>query len=117
MSEAREIEPRRAAEMIEQGAPVVDVRDPDEYEAGHIAGAKHIPWTELNAETAGVEEGGQVVFYCRTGDRSSTAATAFEGSGYDAYSVAGGLEAWAESGLPLEPEDGKVAERAGLPPR
>src|SRR5690349_10611473 len=117
MSEVREIEPRRAAEMIEQGAPVVDVRDPDEYEAGHVAGAKLIPFDQLNAESAGVEDGGQVVFYCRTGDRSSTAAGAFESSGYDAYSVAGGLEAWAESGLPLEPEDGTVAERGGLPPR
>jgi len=117
MSEVREIEPRRAAEMIEQGASVVDVRDPDEYEAGHIAGARHIPFDELNADSAGVEAGGQVVFYCRSGDRSATAASAFEGSGFDAYSVAGGLEAWAESGLPLEPEDGTVAERANLPPR
>jgi rhodanese-related sulfurtransferase len=117
MAEVREIEPRKAAELIENGAPVVDVRDPDEYEAGHIAGAKHVPFDQLNGDTAGVEEGGQIVFYCRSGDRSATAASAFEGSGYDAYSVAGGLEAWAESGLPLEPEDGTVAERAGLPPR
>src|SRR5690348_8202695 len=111
MSELREIEPGDAAELIENGAAVVDVRDPDEYEAGHIAGARLVPFDRLNAETAGVSEGDQVVFYCRSGDRSATAAAAFAGSGFDAYNVAGGLSAWAESGLPLEPENGTVAER------
>ena len=44
------------------------------------------------------------------------AADAFAESGWDAHSIAGGLEAWAEEGLPLDPEDGRVAERSGLPP-
>jgi rhodanese-related sulfurtransferase len=110
-----EIEPKRAAELVEQGAALVDVRDPDEYQAGHIAGARLVPFERLSAETVGLEEGGRVVFYCRTGDRSSTAAAAFEGSGFEAYNVAGGLAAWADSGLPLEPEDGTVAERANMP--
>lgn len=115
-AEERHIEPRRAAELIENGAPVIDVRARDEYEAGHIAGARHVPLDSLNAETAGVEQGSQVVLYCRGGERSAAAADAFAGSGFDAYSVAGGLSAWAESGLPLEPDDGTVAERGNLPP-
>ena len=115
MNETREIEPRRAAELIEQGAVAVDVRDPDEYEAGHIAGARHVTFDRLTPEEAGLDEGRQVLFYCRSGDRSATAAAAFAGAGWDAYSVAGGLEAWADSGLPLEPDGGTVAERANMP--
>ena len=116
MSDERQIDPKRAAQLIEGGATVIDVRDPDEYEAGHIAGARHVPLERLSAETAGGEPNGQVVFYCRSGDRSTSAAEAFAASGWDAHNIAGGLTAWAEEGLPLEPEDGQVAERSGLPP-
>jgi rhodanese-related sulfurtransferase len=116
MTEDVQIDPKRAAELIESGAPAVDVREDDEYEAGHIAGARHVRMDLLSAESAGVEPGSQVVFYCRGGDRSATAATAFAGAEFEAYSIAGGLAAWADDGLPLEPEDGTVAERSGLPP-
>jgi rhodanese-related sulfurtransferase len=116
VSDERQIEPGRAAELIEGGAALIDVRDPEEYEAGHIAGARHVPLEQLSAETAGGEPSGPVVFYCRSGDRSTSAAEAFAASGWDAHNIAGGLEAWAAEGLPLEPEDGKVAERSGLPP-
>ena len=51
-----------------------------------------------------------MVFYCRVGSRSGMAAGAFRRAGYDAYSMDGGIEAWAASGLPLEPEDGQVAD-------
>jgi rhodanese-related sulfurtransferase len=116
MSDERQIDPKRASELIESGAMVIDVRDPEEYEAGHIAGARHVPLERLSAETAGGDQSGPVVFYCRSGDRSTSAAEAFAASGWDAHNIAGGLAAWAEEGLPLEPEDGKVAERSGLPP-
>jgi hydroxyacylglutathione hydrolase len=118
MAEAQEIQPQEAQQLIEGGtAVVVDVRDQDEYDAGHIAGAKHVRFDELSEAGAGVAKGNKVLFYCKSGDRSATAAGAFAGSGFEAYSVSGGLEAWAEAGLPLEPEDGTVAERNVLPPR
>jgi rhodanese-related sulfurtransferase len=116
MAEAQEIDPARAKELIDGGTPAVDVREDYEYEAGHIEGARHVPFERLSAATAGVESGGAVVFYCRTGDRSSTAAAAFAEAGIDAHNIAGGLEAWASEGLPLEPENGEVVERSGLPP-
>src|SRR3954451_10715741 len=100
MSAEREIEPKRAAEMIRNGTPAIDVRDSDEYEAGHIEGARHVPFARLSGEAAGVEAGGQVIFYCRTGDRSSTAAAAFAESGVDAHNIAGGLEGLGGGGLP-----------------
>ena len=49
MADAQEIQPQEAQQLIEGGtAVVVDVRDEDEYDAGHIAGAKHVPFDELN---------------------------------------------------------------------
>ena len=51
-----------------------------------------------------------MIFYCRSGNRSALAAAAFRQSGWDAYNLAGGLLAWVEHGLPLDPPDGEVAE-------
>ena len=49
-----------------------------------------------------------VLFYCRSGNRSGMAADAFREAGYDAYNMAGGLQAWVDEGRPLQPEDGAV---------
>jgi rhodanese-related sulfurtransferase len=116
MSEGREVEPREAAKLIAEGAALVDVRAQDEYDAGHIEGARHVPLDELNDEIAGGDRSAPIVFYCRGGERSAAAAEAFTASGWDAHSIAGGLAAWAEANLPLEPGDGHVAERSVLPP-
>ena len=51
-----------------------------------------------------------VIFQCRVGRRSALATQAFRAVGFDAYNMRGGIQAWAEEGLPLEPEDGTVAD-------
>jgi rhodanese-related sulfurtransferase len=112
-----EVPPADARELIESGAQVVDVRTPEEFEAGHIAGARLIPLDEVESDAAGLDRSQPLVVYCRSGERSGMAADAFAASGWNAQSIAGGLLAWAEAGLPLEPEGGEVAERSGLPPR
>ena len=88
---------------------LVDVREPYEVEAGRIAGARQLALGELAARAGELDADRPVVFYCRVGVRSAMAAEAFRRGGYDAWSMAGGLEAWARDGLPLEPEDGSVA--------
>lgn len=88
---------------------LVDVRDPDEHEAGRIAGAAHLPLAELPARAGEIGHERPVVFYCRVGARSALAARAFRRAGWEAYTMTGGLEAWVRHGLPLEPEDGYVA--------
>jgi rhodanese-related sulfurtransferase len=110
-----EIPPGRAAELASEGAQVVDVRGEPEHEASHVAGAQNIRLDQLSAETSQLDRDRPVVFYCRSGQRSSMAADAFRASGWDAYHVDGGLLAWAEAGLPIEPADGEVAERPNLP--
>jgi len=103
--------------MLESGeAEVIDVRTPEEHEAGHIGGAKHIPIEVLSGAAGELDASRPAVFYCRSGERSAAAAEAFVASGREAYNIAGGLLAWAERGLPLEPAGGRVAERDPLPP-
>jgi rhodanese-related sulfurtransferase len=109
-----ELVPERVTELSD--AQLVDVRTLAEYEAGHIAGARHVPLEELQAAAPEFERDRPVVVYCRSGDRSSMAVDAFRASGWDAYAIAGGLLAWADQGLALEPVDGEVAHHSGLPP-
>lgn len=114
--EETELAPERVAELVEGGdAQVIDVRSDYEHAAGHIPGTTHIPLTALQDESSGLDRERPVVLYCRSGERSGAAAQAFRASGWEAHSMAGGLVAWAESGLPLEPEDGEVAARSNLP--
>jgi rhodanese-related sulfurtransferase len=89
---------------------VVDVREPHEREAGHIPDTRHIELNRLTAEAASIDGGRPVVFYCRVGARSRMAAEAFRTSGYEAYSLEGGLVGWAAQGRPLAPEGGSVAD-------
>lgn len=108
------LSPERAAELIAAGAEVIDVRRPYEYEAGHVAGSRNIEMNDLSASADEVPRDRPVILCCRDGNRSRMAAEAFSQAGCDAHSVAGGIEAWAGEGRPLEPEDGEV--RAPLPP-
>jgi rhodanese-related sulfurtransferase len=106
-----EIEPDRVAELQREGAvQLIDIREPYEWDAGRIAGARHIELGSLTAQAETLDREKPVVFYCRVGGRSWMAASAFRRAGYDAYSMAGGLLEWAARGLPLEPEDGVVAD-------
>ena len=98
-------ERHRAAEI-----QLVDVREAYEWEAGRIAGARHVELERVASQAGTIDRERPVVFYCRVGARSGMAANAFRRAGYDAYSLDGGLDAWAERGLPLEPDDGQVAD-------
>jgi rhodanese-related sulfurtransferase len=106
-----EIDPEQVADWRAREAElqVIDVREQYEREAGHIAGTRHLPLTQLSAQAQSIERERPVVFYCRVGSRSDMAAQAFRASGYEAYSMRGGLLRWAEEERPLEPEDGHVA--------
>lgn len=80
------------------GATVVDVREPDEYAAGHVPGALPIPMAQVPARLAEVPTGAPVYVICASGNRSKTSAQQLEDAGYDAYSVAGGTKGWIERG-------------------
>jgi rhodanese-related sulfurtransferase len=95
----------------EQGEiELIDVREDYEHAAGRIAGARHIEIERLASQADTIGRDRPVVFYCRLGARSGMAANAFRRAGWEAYSMVGGIEAWDRDGLPLEPEDGHVAD-------
>jgi hydroxyacylglutathione hydrolase/adenylyltransferase/sulfurtransferase len=107
-----DIEPADVAAWRERepDLQLVDVREPYEREAGHIAQSRHIELVRLSEEAATLARERPVVFYCRLGSRSQMAAQAFRAAGFQAYSMSGGLQRWACEGRPLSPEGGYVAD-------
>lgn len=106
------LEPEQVAKRLAEDprVQVIDVRESYEREAGHIEGTRHIELVELSSAAATVERERPVVFYCRVGFRSQMAAQAFRASGFEAYSMRGGLVRWTQEDRPLSPADGYVAE-------
>jgi rhodanese-related sulfurtransferase len=80
------------------GAPVVDVREPDEYEAGHVPGARLIPLGDVVARVGEVPRDRPVYVICQSGQRSGRAAQWYRSQGIDARNVAGGTGAWVMRG-------------------
>jgi rhodanese-related sulfurtransferase len=87
-----EAEQRRA-----QGAALLDVREADEYEDGHVAGAVHIPLGDVPDRLADIPDGDLLVI-CQMGGRSRKAAEFLINQGRTATNIAGGTGAWIESG-------------------
>jgi rhodanese-related sulfurtransferase len=106
-----EVTPEQTARALAEGsAQVVDVREPYEREAGRIPGTRHIELERLASEAPTIDPERPVIFHCRLGARSLLAAQAFRRAGFDAWSMAGGIEQWSDEGRPIEPEGGYVAE-------
>ena len=102
--------PHEVADLLQGGeVQLIDVRQPEEHDAGRIAGDRLIELSRLATEVDSLDQTRPIVFYCRSGSRSAMATEAFRGAGYDAHNMAGGLLDWQAAGLPLEPDDGYVA--------
>ena len=91
-----------AAALADGSAQVVDVREDYERAAGHIAGSRHIALGDLAAEAESLDRERPVIFHCHVGSRSLMAAQAFRQAGFEAYSMAGGLEQWEQEGRPVQ---------------
>jgi hydroxyacylglutathione hydrolase/adenylyltransferase/sulfurtransferase len=106
-----DLTPQQVAERLaDEPIQLIDVRQQYEHDAGFIAGDRLIELAQLTDEVDSIDRDRPVVFYCRSGSRSAMAAQAFRGAGFDAYNMAGGLLDWERAGLPLEPENGHVAD-------
>jgi len=111
-----EVGVERLKELLEQGdVQLVDVRQDDEHEAGHLPGDRHLELAQVAASAHSFDRERPLVFYCRSGQRSAMPAEAFREAGYEAYNLDGGIVAWQKAGLPLEPDGGRVIDRAPLP--
>lgn len=94
-----------AARLIrEQGALLVDVREPDEHARAKIPGATNLPLSRLHEAELAVQDGKPVLFHCRSGARTAGNAAALAskaGETCQAFIVEGGLDAWKAAGLPV----------------
>jgi rhodanese-related sulfurtransferase len=77
---------------------ILDVREDDEWEAGHIEGAQHIPMMKVPARLAEIPTGEQVLVICRSGSRSARVVGFLQAQGVDAANVAGGMQVWSTLG-------------------
>jgi rhodanese-related sulfurtransferase len=106
-----DVSPERVAELQREGSiQLIDIREPYEWDAGRIPGARFVTMGELMEQAETIDRAKPVVFYCRVGGRSAMAANAFQRAGYDAYTMTGGLVEWESQGRPLEPDGGHVAD-------
>ena len=89
---------RRAAAGHESGdALILDVREDDEWRAGHIPGATHVPLGELAERVAELPARQPIFVVCRSGKRGLDGTTLLRAAGFDALNVAGGMQAWQEA--------------------
>ncbi|RKR89368.1 rhodanese-related sulfurtransferase [Micromonospora pisi] len=95
---------------VDADAYLLDVREPDEWAAGHAPGAHHLPMMEVPARLAELPTDQDVVVVCRSGGRSGQVVSYLLGNGWDnVRNLDGGMQEWAAAGRPLESENGQPA--------
>jgi rhodanese-related sulfurtransferase len=98
-----ELTPRQVYELVEaERVLVLDVREEEELAEGSLPGSHHTPLSAFSEVTRRLRISTPVVCYCTSGVRSLFAAEALRTVGVEAYSLAGGIEAWMEQDLPVE---------------
>ncbi|WP_431236651.1 rhodanese-like domain-containing protein [Mycolicibacterium aichiense] len=100
-----EIDPTGAMELVNNaGAVLLDVREDDEWSAGHAPGAIHVRLGDLDART--FETAAPIVAVCRSGNRSGSAAMKLAAAGLTVYNLVGGMGAWQRIGQPVIRDNG-----------
>lgn len=84
-----------------RGGRVLDVREPGEYLAGHVPGAELVPMGQVASRLGELPRGVPLYLICATGNRSLAMTAFLIRAGFEAYSVAGGTQAWARAGHPI----------------
>lgn len=103
MHDVPAVTPTEAQSLVAQGAVLVDIREPHEWDEARIPGAVHIPMGELEARLAELPGDRTLVLQCRSGNRSGFATARLLARGRkDVVNLAGGILAWARAGLPVE---------------
>ncbi len=95
----REVSVEDLAEAHAAGATILDVREADEFAAGHVDGAVFIPMSQLQGRVTEVPGGDRIFVICRSGNRSAVVADFLVAQGFDAVNVAGGMEDWERHGF------------------
>jgi phage shock protein E len=96
------------AKLNEKPKPLVlDVREPSEYAAGHIAGSTLIPLNQLASRMNELPRDREIICVCASGSRSGSAARRLMSNGYTVLNMSGGMSRWQRAGLPIKKGMGK----------
>ena len=104
-SRVKETDVAGARKLVDSGAALIDVREDNEFEAGHAAGAKHMGRGIIERDIVQThpDKSTEIVLYCGGGYRSALAADMLQKMGYtNVWSMDGGWKAWKDSGAPIE---------------
>jgi molybdopterin/thiamine biosynthesis adenylyltransferase/rhodanese-related sulfurtransferase len=114
-SQIDEVDPSEVHEQLGNGVAIVDVRETEEFAAGHIPGARHVPRSYLESRIEGIvpDRGQRVILYCASGQRSSLAAhTLSDALGYESVaSMTGGITLWKDRGYEVDVPKTLTAEQ------
>lgn len=102
--------PSTTVDSIPAGAFLLDVREPDEWAAGHIDSALHVPIAQIPDRVADLPGDRPIAVFCRGGGRSSRVTGFLVQSGIDAHNVTGGMRAWEAAGRPMVSDSGAPPE-------
>lgn len=117
-----QVSARTAASLVDAGALLLDVREPEEWRAGHAPEATLVPMGQVSARHHELPNEGRIVVVCRSGGRSAAVTDALRSWGFDAVNLSGGMCAWTSAGLPevsepepsLDPDDAQHAIERGM---
>ena len=103
MTNLQTISPIRAAELVREGAVMIDIREVDEHAREHIPGARHHALSRIDAESPIRNVDDVLIFHCRSGARTKGNATRLFAASQncETYILEGGLDAWRKAGLPV----------------
>ena len=104
------VRPDEAQRLLDDGAVLLDVREKQEWNAGHAPVARHLPLGRVSEASRRLPAKSTVVVVCRSGNRSRQATTALRNMGYNAFNLSGGMHAWTRAG-------GAVVDRSNRPGR
>ena len=100
-----DIDPATAQQLISTGkVTLIDVREDNEWAAGHAPHATHIPLGALDPAAFRADQ--ELIAVCRSGGRSGKATRRLRAAGLTVYNLTGGMQAWAAAGLPVRRDDG-----------
>lgn len=112
MSDIPEIDVHELKARRAEGAPLIDVREDDEFAGAHVPGAQHLPLGELVERIDEVPSDGTVYVICARGGRSAKAVEHLRSVGIDAVNVAGGTLGWIDAGLSVDTAAGSESGSA-----
>ena len=107
-----EVDIDAARTLVESGALLLDVREPDEWVSGHAPDARHVPMSDVPNALDALPRDRRVVAVCRSGARSGRVTEFLVAQGFDVVNLAGGMQAWASAGHPVVTDDGAPGQVA-----